>query len=193
MTAGTSLLKQLFHADTSVKDDESSTIGYEQIISLTCVQKMDEIINTVSKLDSYYTDLRIATDDKNIENNIVFVNIVDTFFSRLNFNSYNILQQIKESNYLEFEKGDMPISQDSKILYNVPYDPYNYKDEYYRDCRYRFVLTMSVDKMETSPSFFSHLGTSLRISNGRIRLGVFGQLRNVNDLYFQIKPFAVWW
>ncbi len=88
----------------------------------------------------------------------------------------------------------MPISLNSKITYNVTYDAYNYHDNYYKESRYRVVLSMSIDKMRTSyRGMTSHLTVALRGCKGKINLGVFGQIRAVNDLYFQIKPFAVWW
>ncbi len=194
ITAGLSKFKQLFTADASANGELSKSTQYEKSVSLTYEQKITRIIDTVSKYDNYYTDLNIATNSKNLANDITFVNVSDTFFSRLNFTSYEVFEYIQKSGYIEFEKGDMPISPDTKITYNVPYDSYNYHDSYYKDSRYRVVLSMSIDKMRTSyRGMTSHLAVALRGCEGKINLGVFGQLRVINDLYFQIKPFAVWW
>ena len=76
----------------------------------------------------------------------------------------------------------MPISLNSKITYNVTYDAYNYHDSYYKESRYRVVLSMSIDKMRTSyRGMTSHLTVALRGCKGKINLGVFGQIRAVND------------
>ena len=194
LSAGLSKFKQLIHADASVNGEISKSIQYEKSVSFTYEQKIDEIINIVSNFDNYYTNLNVAAKDRISTQSITFININDTFYSRLDFASHGVFEYIQKSGYLEFEKGDIPISPNTKITYNVPYDTYNYHDSYYKDSRYRVVLSMSIDKLRTSyRGMTSHLAVALRGSDGKIDLGVFGQLRVINDLYFQIKPFAVWW
>lgn len=193
-SAGLSKFKQLFTASASVNGELSKSTQYEKQITLTYEQKINQIIETLDTYDNYYTNLNTVTYKKSLDQNSTFVNINDTFFSRLDFNSPEVFRYIQRSGYLEFEKGDMPISPNSKITYDISCDTYNYHDSYYKDSRYRVVLSMSIDKMKTSYNgMTSHLAVALRAGKGKIKLGVFGQIRIVNDLYFQIKPFAVWW
>lgn len=190
-------LKVLFNSDMGIEGEYHGTQMHEKVIESAYEQKLSEIIELTSHLDNYCTNIESAREKCMGNAPFVLINVYDEFFSRLCFRSHEVFEYIQKCGYLEFERGDTPISKDTLIEYNVPYDTYTYSDDYYKgcnECRYRVVMSMSLDKMVTSYSgMSSHLAVALRGGNGKIRLGVFGQIRNINDFYFQIKPFAVWW
>ncbi len=194
ISAGLSKLKNLFTADTELSGKLRYSSELEKTISLSYEQKIKIILKEISNYKNYFCDLNIALRKNIPANQIVFINIYESFYSRLDFSSYEVFKYIHRCNYLEFEKGDMPLSPNSMITYDIPYDNYNYHDNYYKESRYRVVLSMNLDKLRIPfHSQTSHLAVALRGSRGKISLGVWGQLRRINDLYYQIKPFAVWW
>ena len=174
---GISTLKKLFNADATINGEHTNTSEIEKTVSLSYEQKIHKIIKIISESDYYYTNLNEAIKKYNSIEHTVFINTFDTFFSRLDFSSYDTFQYIQECQYLEFEKGDMPISQSTNISYNTPYDNYNYDDNYFKDSRIRVVFSMRLEKLRTpyfSPS--SHLGTALRLCDGKMQFGIWGQL-----------------
>lgn len=176
-----------------IKGEHTSTTECDKLISLTYEQKISQIIKIVSKNKNYYTDLNKATS-KNLKpsKGIIIVNIHDTFHYTLNFNDYETYEYMLKSGYIQLEKGDISIASKTKLLSNC--DTHNYRDDYYKQSRYKITMSMNLEKMRTSyQGRTSHLSVALRGGDGNISLGVFGQLRNINELFFQIKPFAVWW
>ena len=176
-----------------IKGEHTSTTECDKLISLTHEQKISEIIKIVSKNKNYYTDLNKAIS-KNLKpsNGIIIVNIHDTFHSSLDFKSYDTYKNMLKSGYIQFEKGDILIASKTKLLSN--YDTHNYRDDYYKQNRYKITMSMNLEKMRASyKGWTSHFSVALRGGDGNLSLGVFGQLRNINELFFQIKPFAVWW
>lgn len=163
----------------------------EKQISLSPEQKINQIIKTVSKTKYYYTDLVKATKNSTSSKGIIIVNIYETFYSRLDYNSEKSVTAMIDSGYLNFEKGKKLLHYDSAV--SVPYDSYNYKDDYYINDNYRVTLSMNLNNIKTSyVGKTSHLAVALTGGKGEIRLGVLGQLRVIDNLFFQIKPFAVW-
>ena len=175
-----------------IKGEHTSSTECDKLVSLTHEQKINEIIKIVSKNKNYFTDLNKATNNNlKPSNGIIIVNIQDTFYCPLDFNSYEAYDYMRNSGYIEFEKGDLPILPNSKPM--AKYETYNYRDDYYKENRYKVVFSMNLQKMKTPMGITSHLPMAIRYGNGKIKLGIFGQLRTINDLFFQIKPFAVWW
>lgn len=176
-----------------IKGEHTSSTECDKLVSLTHEQKICEIIKIVSKNKNYFTDLNKATNNNlKPSNGIIIVNIQDTFYCSLDFNTREAYDYMKNSGYIGFEKGDLLISPTPKSI-PKKYETYNYRDDYYKDSRYKVIFSMNLQKMKTSMGLTSHLPMAIRYGNGKIKLGVFGQLRTINDLFFQIKPFAVWW
>ncbi len=187
-------IKGLFSIESSIDSESIDNDQCEKTIQYSYEQKLKMIIDKLSVSSNYCTSLEEAKQKCVDGSSMIFINFFDTFSSRLDFSSYDVFEYIQKCGYIEFERGDSPISQESLIKYNVPYDTYSYSDEYYKESKYRVVMSMSLEKMKTSyRGMTSHLAVALRGGNGKINLGVFGQIRNVNDFYFQLKPFAVWW
>lgn len=187
-------IKRLFGLDASLEKNTQTTQLHERHISYSSEQKITKIIEMTSMLDCYCTDLEDAKEKCLNSTSLILINFSDTFWSRQDFTNPDSSEYVKKCGYLEFERGDLAITKESLIKYKTPFDLYTYSDEYYKKCRYRVVMSMSLDKLQTSlESRSSHFSVALRASQGKICLGVFGQIRNINNLYFQIKPFAVWW
>ena len=188
------LFKDLFSADIEAGGERTGSIDNEKTITYSYEQKLKKIIEITSETDNYYSSLYSATTPHPQSSSLTLINVFETFYSRLDFRSHEAFEYLYECGYLEFETGDRPPSEETKITYSVPYDTYTYSDNYYKKSIYRVVMSMKLDKMRTSwRGMTSHLAVALRGSNGKLKLGVFGQIRNVDNLYFQIKPFAVWW
>lgn len=187
-------IKGLFGIDTSVDNKFIDNNQHEKKIKYSYEQKLGMIINKVSNSNNYCTSMEEAKQKCTNNSSLTFINFCDIFYSRLDFTSYQVFEYIQKCGYIEFERGDSPISQSTLIKYNIPYDTYTYSDDYYQKSKYRVVMSMNLEKMRTSyGGMTSHLAIALRGGKGRIKFGVFGQIRNINDFYFQIKPFAVWW
>jgi len=157
----------------------------EQIKSdLTTEQKLIKVISNLqlNHSQSYYENINNALHECISGNKGLFINTSEKF-NLPQFQSDDGVQAVNNIKAIVFESGTL--------------DTYDYSDNYFRrpyGTRIQMIASLSKClRSRNNMSYMGHDAAYFRAHQGiNVSLNVFGYLTFGHNLFFQIKPFAIW-
>lgn len=174
----------------------SAEVGYASKEGITSINthenKIIQLVNNLQRTNYYFTDINEAMKNSKPDDSC-FINAMIPFNTPHDFYSSNYINEIESAGYIYFEHGRKLINGDDSNART--YDTYVEKDCYYKTPQNddRIVMSLSIEKLTGGYGFTSHMSVIIRgCKCENIPFRVLGQFRNVQNLFYQIKPYAVW-
>lgn len=182
------LLKQL----TEIGTDAEVSIAGKQIretkTKFRSEQKLSALVRVLSRSGNgvLFTDLASAAIVCADTSSIVYVQVFEKF-NLPQFYCGSGVDEVNRDKGVDFEIGPMSRRGDS----------YDHSDRYFKKKHYHFFMFAGIGKFPRltgeGMGRFSHEAFLFRAYQGKdVPLGVFGYLKHLTGLEYQIKPFAIW-
>lgn len=159
----------------------------EQVKShLTTEHKLAALLRYLNTLkgDRFFDDLASAAQRCSKTGEPVFINVEEKF---------NLPQ------FYPGQDGVAAANQLKAVLFEIgaPPDDYDYSDRYFKAMKLRIVMSASLAKFPRlangSMNYTGHDTILFTGHNGKnVPLNVFGYLISVKEIFYQIKPYAIW-